>query len=190
MIPCMKCHGGEDTGADGCMNINDTMHEMPWWRRYRSWWVWGSNPSLLTSEAEWKTLKKLNKVGWPDEELVESADCPLNLCPGEFERCWGLEDLVPLPGIDLKRICCWDLLWRGEVPRILTDLEPGYVLVSIHLLVPLSDGSTLKNVKILLKCIWQDSVIGSEYPLMKCRLTIVTMHQTNYPKLVKIIACL
>lgn len=37
----------------------------------------------------------------------------------------------------------------GEVPRILTDLESGCVLVSIGLLVPLSKGSTLKNVVIL-----------------------------------------
>jgi len=40
-------------------------------------------------------------------------------------------------------------MWRGEVPQILTDLEFGYALVSIGLLVPLSEGSTPKNVVIL-----------------------------------------
>jgi len=37
----------------------------------------------------------------------------------------------------------------GEVPRILIDLESGYVLVSIDPSMPLSEGSTLKNVVIL-----------------------------------------
>ena len=40
-------------------------------------------------------------------------------------------------------------MWRGEVPQILIELEHGSELVSIGLLVPLSEGGTLKNVVIL-----------------------------------------
>jgi len=40
-------------------------------------------------------------------------------------------------------------MWRGEVPQILTHLQSGYEMVSFFLFVPLSEGSTPKNVVIL-----------------------------------------
>lgn len=40
-------------------------------------------------------------------------------------------------------------MWLGEAPQIFIDLDSRYVLVSICLLVPLSECSTLKNVVIL-----------------------------------------
>lgn len=71
------------------------------------------------------------------------------LSPGGFTRCWGMEDLVRLPGMDLRRICHWDLMWQGEIPRILTDLVSRYITVPINFFMPMYEGSTLKKVMIL-----------------------------------------
>lgn len=77
-----------------------------------------------------------------------------------------MEDLVRLRGTDLKRICYWHLVWRGEVTHILTDLESGYVLVSVGLLVPLSEGSTLKNFVILCGGILSDGKLKNMHKNM------------------------
>jgi hypothetical protein len=41
--------------------------------------------------------------------------------------------------------CRWDLMGRGEVPRVHIDLESKDALVSVCLLVPLPKGNTMKK---------------------------------------------
>jgi hypothetical protein len=102
----------------------------------------GMDPSLLPSEVEWR---KLSIVACPKGNLVGHLDRPL--------RCWlvkvvhwrGLGDLICLSGEDLVWPCRWNLVGRGKVPRVRTNMESKVALVSFYLLVPLPKDSTRKK---------------------------------------------
>jgi hypothetical protein len=97
-------------------------------------------------------------VGCPKGEIVSCMDRLLRCSLVEVVHRRGMGDLLCLLGRDMVWSCHLNLVGQGKVSHICNDTDSKDVLVSVYLLVPLIEGSTMK--KEVIHRIWFDLVEG------------------------------